>query len=293
MSKTITRNSRQVSIQPARTSTGREPLAPSSQSALARTATQLITARLAAAGSRRGELEALLHAAPSDATPSELHTLVVDANVTGKGSAASRDKVWRQLKQNYVLDPAVSEYRALRQALDATSVASERGLLLYLLFARGDRLFRDLTLASVSPFLSQSGTPIQVEQVQATLERLIGKERAWSEETRVTARQHALSALKDFGVLEGGTRKRTARLHPGPQVTLFAARLALLEGLSPRQTLASAWFALLGLDSEGAWELLREAASMGVLACRRQANVVEIELPPLPGDTDAAASATK
>src|SRR5574337_764735 len=59
-------------------------------------ASQPLTARLAAAGSRRTELEALLDAAPPDAPPAQLRALLLAENVAGKGSAASRAKVWRQ-----------------------------------------------------------------------------------------------------------------------------------------------------------------------------------------------------
>jgi hypothetical protein len=231
----------------------------------------------------------LLHAAPPDATQAELRALVLDENVTGKRTAASRNKVWGQLKQNYALDPSAPEYRALIAGLATASSPSERGLLAFLMLARSDRLFREVTLESVSPHLARVGTPIRADEVQVALDRIVGAKRQWSEETRVTARQHVLSALKDFGVVQGGTRKKTARLYPGAQVTLFAARLAHLEGLSPRQVLTSAWFRLLGLDSEGAWNLLHAAASAGVLRCRRQADVIELELPPLPAPPAHAA----
>lgn len=265
---------------------GRSRLASSrapGKSSLPSLSSQPIAARMAAAGSRRAEFEALLHAAPSNATPAQLRALVLDENVTGKRTAASRDKVWRQLKQNYALDPAVPEYQALLDSVTTTTAPSDRGLLFFLMLARNDRLFRDVTLECVSPHLSRIGTPIPAGDVQVVLDRIVGTKRQWSEETRVTARQHILSALKDFGVLQGGTRKKTARLYPGAAVTLFAAWLAHLEGLSPRQTLESAWFRLLGADAEGAWDLLHAAAGAGVLRCRRQAEVIEIELPPLSG----------
>lgn len=263
------------------------PSAFSRKSALPSLSSQPIAARMAAAGSRRTELEALLHAAPPHATSAQFRALVLDENVTGKRTAASRDKVWRQLKQNYTLDPAVPEYQALLASVTATNAPSDRGLLFLLMLARNDRLFRDVVLESVSPHLAQPGTPIQADDVQMVLDRIVGAKRQWSEETRTTARQHILSALKDFGALQGGTRKKTARLYPGAYVTLFAARLAQLEGLSPRQTLGSAWFRLLGLDAEGAWNLLHAAAGAGVLRCRRQADVIEIDLPPL---SDTASS---
>ena len=261
---------------------------PKSESALLPPEAQPITARLAAAGSRRGELEALLHAAPAHATVETLRSLVLEQNVTGKGSTASRVKVWRQVKQNYVLDERVPEYRALLEALAAASSPIEHGLLLFLMLARTDRLFRELALASVSPQMRRAGSSIEVADVQLALERLVGSRQRWTQETLTTVRQHALSALKDFSVLQGGTKKKTARIHTGPQVTLFAARLAWLEGVPARRIPESVWFQLLGLDAEAGWHALQLAAAAGVLRCRRQADVVELELPPLPPAPDAA-----
>ncbi len=251
---------------------------------------QPLTARLAAAGSRRAEFEALLHAAPEGAPPDELRRLVTEENVVAKGSATSRTKVWRQLRQTYLLDPSVPEFSALVEAMRATSAPSDRGLLLFLLLARTDRLFRELTLATISPQLAHPGAPVPAEAAQAALGRLLegSAGRSWTRETLVTVRQHALSALKDFGVLAGGTKKKIGRVRPGPQVTLLAARLAQLEGLPPRRIPTSAWFRLLGADEEGAWDLLYAAARAGVLRARRQADVVDIELPPLPAGPDPA-----
>lgn len=250
---------------------------------------QSLSARLAAAGSRRAEMESLLRLAPLNTAPKELRRLVVDENAVGKASAASRGKVWQQLKASYLLDPAVPEYRALLEGLAAASAPADRGLLLFLMLARTDRLFRELTLSAVSPELARPSAAIQTGQVQQALLEIVGSDVGWSHETLVTVRQHALSALKDFGVLQGGTKKKTARLRPGPHVVLFATRLAQLTGCSPRQTLSSVWFQLLGLDEEHAWEAMHAAAAAGVLRCRRQADVIELELPPLPPAPSSAA----
>jgi hypothetical protein len=244
-------------------------------------ASQPYTARLAAAGSRRAELMALLAAAPARAKTDELRQLVVRENATGKGSAASRAKVWEQLRRKYVLDPEVPEYRALLEAFGATRSYADQGLLCYLLFARTDRLFREGVSEGVVPQLGRDGTPIDTTAVQEILRaKLVAQGVEWSEETLVTARQHLLSALKDFGVLRGGTKKRTVKPRPGPIVVWYAARLAQLEGRTAWQVPDSIWFRLLGLERDAAIEALREATRAGVLSFRQQAEVIELDLHP-------------
>lgn len=265
---------------------GSGPVNPAGAVAAARTKALLlpdaqpITARLAAAGSRRAELEALLDAAAVVASVDELRHLVLDSNVTRKASAISRQKVWRQLRERYVLDWAVAEYRAFTQAMRATRNPNERGLLCLLMLARADCLFRELTLSCVSPLLARQGTAIDSAEVDRYLVDLCARGGlSWTNETRVAIRRHALSALKDFGVLAGRVKKQTVRPRPGIETTLFAAQLARLEGLTDRQVLESRWFRLLGLSIDQVVELFYVANRQGALSFRMQAEVVELLLP--------------
>ncbi len=246
---------------------------------------QPVTARLAAATSRRADLETLLAAAPPGASPAKLRQLVVDQNIAGKGSAISRQKLWSQLRQRYVLDHSVPEGAAFLAGMAATSSFSDRGLLCLLMMARTDRLFRDITLSAVSPSLARDGVQIPSDQVQGQLEGYLQEHGlAWSPDTVEHLRQHLMASLKDFGVLRGSKVKRTVRPRPSSQVALFAARLALAEGQSPRRVLDSEWFRLLGLDTDQVVDLLYAAARDGVLRFRMQAEVVDLQMPEMEGD---------
>lgn len=241
---------------------------------------QPITARLAAASSRRWELETLLNAAQGAISTDHLRRLILEANVAGKASAVSRQKLWWQLRERYLLDPAVPECAAFLAGMAATSSATDRGLLCLLMAARTDRLSREVTLVSVSPYLTRDNVPIPADRVQRELcAYLEGHGLAWSPDTTEHVRQHLLAALKDLGVLRGSRGKRTIRQHPGSQVTLLVSRFALLEGLTPWQALESRWFRLLGLDREEAVDLLYAAAREGALRFQMQAQVVELQIP--------------
>ena len=244
---------------------------------------QPITARLAGAGSLRRELEALLAAAPPGASPVLFRDLLLNANAAGKASAAARMWAWKRLKLRYVLDPAVPEFRAFVGSMQETTSPSERGLLCFLMFARTDRLLREVTLECVSPALSREGTVIQPDGIQASiLDHARASSLRWSAITIRRAASHLLAALKDFGVLQGSATKRTVRPQPGPMVVTFAARLARLQGLTDRQTLEAQWFRLLGLTVEQVVNLFYAATRSGTLEFRMQADVVEISLPQVP-----------
>ena len=241
---------------------------------------QPVTARLAAAASRRADLETLLAAAAPGASPADFRQLVVDQNIAGKRSAVSRQKLWNQLQQRYLLDRSVPEGAAFLAGMASTSSPSDRGLLCLLMMARTDRLFREVTLRAVSPYLARDGTVIPAEEVQQVLKDYLSENSVvWSPETKLSVQQHLMAALKDCGVLRGSRPKRTARPRPSSQVTLFAARLALSEGLTPRQVLVSQWFRMLGLDTDQVVDLLYAAARDGVLRFRTQAEVVDLQVP--------------
>lgn len=242
---------------------------------------QPITARLAAAGSRRWELEALLAAAPSSAAGAAYAELILTGNVAGKASAVSRLKLLAQLRARYQLDPEVAEFRAFREAMNLDSNSKERGLLCYLMMARGDRLFRELSLLLLSSVTRQQ-TVVDARHFEgAVRDHVAAGGCRWSDETLQHVRQHVLSSLKDFGVLRGSRTKRLAEIRPGPTVALFAARLSELEGLTSRQVLSSRWFRLLRLEPGLVAQVLREAQRVGLLTFRMQADVVELVLPPL------------
>jgi hypothetical protein len=243
---------------------------------------QPITARLAGAGSLRRELEALLEAAPHDSNPNDFRELLLHANAAGKASATARMWAWKRLKLRYLLDPQMSEFRAFLAGMRGTGSAQERGLLCLLMFARTDRLLREVALECVSPHLSREGTPIEPSAVASAVRmRAEASGLRWSASTLDRASSHLLAALKDFGVLRGSATKRTVRPRPGGAVTLFAARLARLEGLTDRQVIDARWFRLLGLTSDQVIDLLYAAARNGTLGFRLQADVVELALPAL------------
>jgi hypothetical protein len=242
---------------------------------------QPITARLAGGGALCRELESLLAAAPPETTVPELRQLVLEQNASEKRSAAMRLETWWRLKVRYVLDPAIAEYRAFRQGLSA-GAAADRSLIELLMLARNDRLFREVTLACVSPHLSRDGVGIETAAVDAAVrERIAALGLKWTPHTFDRTHKAILNTLKDFGILSGTDVRRTLRPRPGSQVTVFAAHLARLEGLTDRQTLEARWFRLLGLDRDRVVDLLYAAQRDGILGIRQQADVVELSLPAL------------
>ncbi|MGI8549367.1 MAG: BrxA family protein [Dehalococcoidia bacterium] len=241
---------------------------------------QPLTARLAEAGSRRSELETLLAAAPGSAGPKQYADLVLEENVAAKATAVSRTKLLRQLRARYSLDQSLPEFRGFRGAMACAGSAGERGLLCFLIMARCDRLFRELSLQLLQE-LRRPGSLLDAQAFREAFTAYLEEHGLhWTEATAALVGRHLLSSLKDFGILSGSTKRRFAPVRPGPIATSFAARLGYLEGLTGRQNLGSRWYRLLCLTAVQIPDFLLTAQRAGLLSLRMQADVVELTLPP-------------
>lgn len=242
---------------------------------------QPISPRLTGVGSLRPELESVLANVPAGASADEYRRAILESNAAGKNSATARLWAWRRLKLRYALDrPETEEFEAFRTAMRDPSPAG-RGLSCALMFARLDRLFREVTLARVSPMLGSAGTVVDPVALRTEIEaRMTRANLGWGDGTLVAVTSHLLSAWKDFGLVTGSKVRRTAMVQPTHPTTVFAATLGRLEGLTDRQILGSRWFALLGLTESDVATLMYDAARAGALGFRSQADVVELDLRP-------------
>lgn len=252
---------------------------------LERPSDQRLTARLAGAGSLRDELAALMDVAPADATAADFRRLILDKNAASKRSSAARMWAWKRLKLRYALDSTETlEYRAFRHAYSKTTTPTDRGLVVGLMLARTDRLFRETTLALISPRLAAGGRDVNPADIAARVDeqrRASGLD--WSKESLRSVTNHLISSWRDVGFIRAGRGLAVAQARPGPAVAAFAAALGKAEGLADRAVLKSMWFELLGADEARSTDLLRDAAASGMLTFKFQADIVEIRFHDGPG----------
>jgi hypothetical protein len=156
---------------------------------------QQIKPRLTGVGSLRPEVEALFAVVPTGASEADYRSAVLVDNVVGRSSAVGQKWAWKSLKPRYGLDmPESGEFQAFRAAM-ADSSPLGRGYCCALMFARLDRLFRQVTLSRLSPLLSNEGTPVIGTEVEAEIElEATRAELSWAESTVASIRRHMLSA---------------------------------------------------------------------------------------------------
>lgn len=228
----------------------------------------------------RSEIELVLDAVGSDYSTSAFRAAIMDGNAARKGSSTARMWAWLRLKLRYALDSTETpEFKAFAAAMQDHDPAT-RGLVAYLMLARADRLFREASMRLLVPKLASPGADIDGTTVLEYVEQeRLAAGLEWSAKSTKSVAGHIATSWKDFGLVDGSKTRRIAQINPRPTTVIFAVRLGKAQGLTDRLAMDSVWTTLLGMDLESVDSSLRAAARDGALRYRRQAEVVELDLP--------------
>ncbi len=132
-------------------------------------------------------------------------------NVFGKVSRSRVEDVLTIFRQRYLGEESVT--RALVVLAQKRLPAATLDRILYFHAAQADRLLHDTVIEILLPLQARGITQIDVLEIQRPLKKWVdaGKTSGkWSEPTIIRIAQGLLSALRDFGVLQGAVKKRIA-----------------------------------------------------------------------------------
>lgn len=195
-------------------------------------------------------------------------------DLLGKTEARRRD-VLNRLKERFVT-PGADIIRALKRLIDdplAFRIAC------YYETARSDPLFAAFAEEALFPWARDGRREVDVRAVLEWV-RSNPQVPVWSEYTTLRVCRGLLSALRDFGILEGparGRRKRIVHVHPGMRGFAYVALRERHRLGSDRALLAStAWHWYL-LDSEAVRRLFLEADRAGILRFYEAGSIVRID----------------
>jgi len=169
------------------------------------------------------ELKAVLAYLPSSASRGEYTLEIIEHNLLGKRTAATRRLTNQRLGELYGLDPEVPIFRLMRDFWEA----DERGRpLLALLTA----LARDPLLRATAPLVLslEADQELVKSDMLATLREYVGDRLNDSILDKVA--RNASSSWTQSGHLEGRVRKKRRYVSPTPYVTTYALVLAYLIG---------------------------------------------------------------
>ena len=218
------------------------------------------------------ELEILLAAGPL--SPAERQRLVMEENILGKGSAAAKQSVLRQITNLYELGGSGPAPAGLVTLWEIEREA--RPILALLCALARDPLLRD----SAGPVLTASlGAQVSWANIAATLAGLHPDR--FSPAMLKSLAQNCASSWTQSGHLKGHRDKRRVRAQATPVAAAYAALLASLAGFGGPALIASPWMDVLDLSINERLAQLGRAEALGLLRVRAAGDVVEIVLDPL------------
>jgi len=216
------------------------------------------------------ELTDLFVAVPDGSDSDAYGKAIVDENVLGKQTIATRRLTNQRLRELYGLDPRLPLFRALRRLWAADEEG--RPLLAMLCALARDPLLR----ATAPPVLS---LPVGTELVRAlflvAIRESVGQR--LNEAVLDKVARNAASSWSQSGHLQGRVRKARKRVDPTPGSLALALWMGTLEGLAGPSLLDSRWTRVLDRTGRELLPVALQAKQLGLIHARAGGGVVEID----------------
>lgn len=195
---------------------------------------------------------------------------IVDDNVLGKPTIATRRLTYQRLRELYGLDPRLPLFRVLRRLWAADHAG--RPLLAILCALARDPLLRATAPAVLSlPPGAELVRALFLNSIRATVgDRL-------NEAVLDKVARNSASSWSQSGHLEGRVRKVRRRVVPSAGSAALAIWLGGLEGLAGRSLFESGWARVLDRTGDELLALALQAKQLGLLHARAGGGVVEID----------------
>jgi hypothetical protein len=169
------------------------------------------TSRIIKAGALLADTKALLSHWDLDATVAANLDRIRRENLFAKASRSRVEDILAIFRQRYLTEESVA--RALVALVRGKFPTAALERLLYFHAARADRLLHDAVTHILVPMHERGLVDVNVLEFQRSLAQWVseGKTTAhWSEPTTTRIAQGLLSALRDFGILQGAVNKKIA-----------------------------------------------------------------------------------
>ena len=216
------------------------------------------------------ELSDLLVTEPSDAERTEYASAIIDDNVLGKQTMATRRLTNQRLGELYGLNRRLPLFRTLRRLWDIDE--DGRPLMALLCALARDPLLRSTAKAVLD-------LPVGAELVRTSflsgIREAVGSRLNDSILDKVA--RNAGSSWSQSGHLKGRVRKIRQRVTPTPGAVALALWMGGLEGLAGQPLLNSRWPRIFDRSPESLVEFVLQAKKLGLVHARIGGGIVEID----------------
>lgn len=167
------------------------------------------SSKIIKAGALIGDTKTLLSHWDASAAVAENIDRIQRDNVFGKASRSRVEDILAIFRQRYLAEKSVT--KALVSLVRGKFPAAALERILYFHSARADQLLHDAVTDILVPMHERGLVDINVQKFQRSLAKWVAEGKTtghWSEPTIIRIAQGLLSALRDFGVLQGAVNKR-------------------------------------------------------------------------------------
>lgn len=214
------------------------------------------------------EVVRLFEEAPAESNLDAYREAVVNENVLGKATAASRQRVFRALRELYALDPEDSAFRVLRFLWDDSPAG--RPLLALLQVLRRDPLLR-ATAPIVLP--KAEGAPVSANELSAALATEF---RGLSQDFLDKIGRYAASTWTQSGHVRGRVNKTRSKAECTAPVAAYAAFLGHLDGVAGQGLFETLYARACDRSPYVLRELAFQASRRGLIEYREMGAVIEL-----------------
>lgn len=172
------------------------------------------TSRIIKAGALLADTKTLLSHWDIAATVKANLARIRQENLFGKASRSRVEDILAIFRQRYLSQEEVAKALVIFVQNRLPAVSLDR--ILFFHSAQNDRLLHDAVTELLLPLNSRGATDVDVLEVQRTIAKWVAEGKAtakWGDATILRVTQGLLSALRDFGILQGAVNKRIAPVH--------------------------------------------------------------------------------
>jgi hypothetical protein len=240
----------------------------------------LYSSKIIKAGALIGDTKTLLSEWDVDVSVNENIKGIQRDNVFGKASRSRVEDILAIFRKRYLTEKSVTKALVTLVRQKLPSPALER--LFYFHSARADRLLYDTVTDVLAPLRMSGLIDINIGHLQRSLTEWVNEGKTtghWSEPTITRIAQGLLSALRDFGVLQGDVNKKIAPAYL--PVESFAYVMFYLKQHQPSgvQLIGSPDWKLFFLGKESVERFLFEAHQRELLEYHVAGSVTRLTFP--------------
>lgn len=212
----------------------------------------------------------------------EARRAILFEDLLEKRTYETRRRCWTALSARYLSPPGNPAVTAITNLVRACVPETVLSGVLYYHYTLSDLFTYETTVDCLFP-LAMSGretiAPRDIDCFLSGREAVHPEIRRWSPQTRKTLVSRYLSALRDFGILEGRAKKTIRKPFVPLELLLYMVYFLRDEGESGRGIVKSRDFRLFLLTPDEVAASLTRAAAQGYLRFERTGDMCILELP--------------